>query len=274
MLVSQHEPRADVLPRDQHADARRGRRHDRRRRARRAGPRGPGPGGQADPDGAEPAQERASNAGGWRYQPTSRDSDISVTGWQVMALRAAKVGRVRGPLREHRPRRRLPQAMRRRRKAAGSATSPAARRTTPGPAPASSPWKSAASTSPPRPSPAPSTCSSTRPSGRATYFFYEVYYCPLAMFQMGDKYFLAYYPKLVAILLDHQDRTGAGSPATATTAPAAGTTARRWPCWRWRSSIGICRSIRDNPVGTFSSIFAGLKPRIQEAARRYAGAPK
>lgn len=30
------------------------------------------------------------NAGGWRYTPDGRDSDISVTGWQVMALRAAK----------------------------------------------------------------------------------------------------------------------------------------------------------------------------------------
>lgn len=28
--------------------------------------------------------------GGWRYQIDSRDSDLSVTGWQVMALRAAK----------------------------------------------------------------------------------------------------------------------------------------------------------------------------------------
>ncbi len=30
------------------------------------------------------------HAGGWRYQVDSRDSDLSVTGWQVMALRAAK----------------------------------------------------------------------------------------------------------------------------------------------------------------------------------------
>jgi hypothetical protein len=28
--------------------------------------------------------------GGWRYSPTSRDSDLSVTGWQLLALRAAK----------------------------------------------------------------------------------------------------------------------------------------------------------------------------------------
>ncbi len=30
------------------------------------------------------------HAGGWRYQVDSRDSDLSATGWQVMALRAAK----------------------------------------------------------------------------------------------------------------------------------------------------------------------------------------
>ena len=33
-------------------------------------------------------QER--HAGGWRYQIDSKDSDLSVTGWQVLALRAAK----------------------------------------------------------------------------------------------------------------------------------------------------------------------------------------
>lgn len=30
------------------------------------------------------------NAGGWRYHPQSTDSDLSVTGWQLLALRAAK----------------------------------------------------------------------------------------------------------------------------------------------------------------------------------------
>jgi prenyltransferase beta subunit len=30
------------------------------------------------------------NAGGWRYSQTSADSDLSVTGWQLLALRAAK----------------------------------------------------------------------------------------------------------------------------------------------------------------------------------------
>ena len=37
---------------------------------------------------AIPKNER--HQGGWRYQPSSRDSDLSVTGWQLLALRAAK----------------------------------------------------------------------------------------------------------------------------------------------------------------------------------------
>lgn len=31
------------------------------------------------------------NAGGWRYTPTSRDSDLSLTGWAVLSLRAARM---------------------------------------------------------------------------------------------------------------------------------------------------------------------------------------
>ena len=34
------------------------------------------------------------------------------------------------------------------------------------------------------------------PQWSSPYFFYEVYYCPIAMFQMGDKYFLPYNAKL------------------------------------------------------------------------------
>jgi hypothetical protein len=37
-----------------------------------------------------PIEPNPENYGGWRYQPNSTDSDISVTGWQVLTLRAAK----------------------------------------------------------------------------------------------------------------------------------------------------------------------------------------
>ncbi|MCA9040320.1 MAG: terpene cyclase/mutase family protein [Planctomycetaceae bacterium] len=39
---------------------------------------------------AQDVDKSTRHAGGWRYQPTSRDSDLSVTGWQLLALRAAR----------------------------------------------------------------------------------------------------------------------------------------------------------------------------------------
>ncbi len=35
--------------------------------------------------------------GGWRYEPTSRDSDLSVSGWTLMALRSARINGARIP---------------------------------------------------------------------------------------------------------------------------------------------------------------------------------
>ncbi len=219
----EHEPRADVLPRDQHADARRGRRHDGRPRAGRASARRPWRRAvelilmaQNLPKNPEPRRRLALPAD----QPRQRPERHRLAGHGAPRREG---GRVRGAVREHRPGRRLPEALRRRRTAAGSATSRAAGRTTRGPAPASSPWRSAASTSRPRPSPAPSTCSSTRRSWSSQYFFYEVYYC-LAGHVPGGRQVL---PRLLPQARRDPARppgarTGAGSPATATTAPAAG----------------------------------------------------
>lgn len=39
---------------------------------------------------AQQVDKDISHAGGWRYNVTSTDSDLSVTGWQLLALRAAK----------------------------------------------------------------------------------------------------------------------------------------------------------------------------------------
>ncbi|XOV76275.1 MAG: hypothetical protein ACFHWZ_04865 [Phycisphaerales bacterium] len=48
--------------------------------------------------------------GGWRYNPTPHDADISVTITQIMALRSAQ-RRNRGADRDHRPRRRICPAL-------------------------------------------------------------------------------------------------------------------------------------------------------------------
>ena len=39
---------------------------------------------------AQDVPKASRHAGGWRYEPHSRNSDLSVTGWQLLALRAAK----------------------------------------------------------------------------------------------------------------------------------------------------------------------------------------
>lgn len=39
---------------------------------------------------AQQSPKRARHEGGWRYNPKSNDSDLSITVWQVMALRSAK----------------------------------------------------------------------------------------------------------------------------------------------------------------------------------------
>lgn len=39
---------------------------------------------------AQSVRKDRSSQGGWRYHPSSNDSDLSVTGWQLLSLRAAK----------------------------------------------------------------------------------------------------------------------------------------------------------------------------------------
>ncbi len=40
---------------------------------------------------AQNVRKGGRNPGGWRYQPTSTDSDLSVSGWNLMALRSARL---------------------------------------------------------------------------------------------------------------------------------------------------------------------------------------
>jgi hypothetical protein len=40
---------------------------------------------------AQQVKKHEKHRGGWRYQPQSRDSDISCTGWQLMSLRSARM---------------------------------------------------------------------------------------------------------------------------------------------------------------------------------------
>lgn len=158
---------------------------------------------------AQAVPKSPEHAGGWRYQPNSRDSDLSVSGWQVVALRAAKSAGCAVPA-----------------ESIDRAVDYLARCAVPvrdgggfGYQPGQTPNNPRTGTGvlalvlcgrPDRPEVAAGAdyLLTHPPRWTNEYFFYEVYYCAQASFQLGDRVFSAYYPKLVEILLDHQDKDG------------------------------------------------------------------
>jgi hypothetical protein len=155
---------------------------------------------------AQNLSKNPDNAGGWRYQPTSRDSDISVSGWQVMALRAAKSAGCDVPSEN------IDRAVAYLKKCAvkdgGFAYQPGQGPNNPRTGTGILALEICGEHLTPEAVAGAEYLVKHPPHWSSPYFFYEVYYGPQAMFQMGDKYFLNYYPKLVPILLDHQERDG------------------------------------------------------------------
>jgi hypothetical protein len=156
---------------------------------------------------AQDLHKDASNAGGWRYQPTSRDSDISVSGWQVMALRAAKSAGCAVPSDnidraiDYLKRCAVP-------KQGGFGYQPGQGPNNPRTGTGVLALEICGAHLTPEAIAGADYLLKHPPRWSSEYFFYEVYYCSQAMFQMGDHYFQDYYPKLVTILLAHQDRDG------------------------------------------------------------------
>jgi hypothetical protein len=146
------------------------------------------------------------NAGGWRYQPTSRDSDISVTGWQVMALRAAKSAGCAVPAEniDHA----VDYLKRCASREGGFGYQPGGGPNNPRTGTGVLALEICGEHQTPQAVAGAEYLLKHPPRWSSEYFFYEAYYCPQAMFQMGDKYFLSYYPKLASILLDHQNKDG------------------------------------------------------------------
>ncbi len=156
---------------------------------------------------AQDIPKSVGHEGGWRYQPTSRDSDLSVSGWQVMALRAAKSAGCAVPAEN------IDKAVTYLKRCSVKEGGGFAYQPGQGP---NNPRTGTGIL-------ALEICGAhlTReavagaeyllkhpPRWSSEYFFYEVYYCSQAMFQMGDRYFLPYYSKLVPLLIEHQDPDG------------------------------------------------------------------
>jgi len=156
---------------------------------------------------AQNLAKNSNHAGGWRYQPTSRDSDISVTGWQVMALRAAKAAGCSVP--SENIDRALDYLKRcAHREEGGFGYQPGGGPNNPRTGTGILALEICGEHLSPEAVAGAEYLLRHPPHWASSYFFYEVYYCPQALFQVGDKYFLVYYPKLAAILLDHQDKNG------------------------------------------------------------------
>ena len=156
---------------------------------------------------AQNVPKGADQAGGWRYQANSADSDISVTGWQLMALRAAKAAGCEVPSSS------IDRAIAYLKRCAvkhggGFGYQPGG-----GPNNARTGTGILALEICGEHLTAEAVAGAEYllkhpPQWSAQYFFYEVYYCPIAMFQMGDKYYLPYQSKLTALLLEHQQADG------------------------------------------------------------------
>lgn len=152
-----------------------------------------------------PRQNRAEQ-GGWRYSPNSRDSDISVTGWQLLALRAAKNAGADVPLSAINDA--VAYVKRSAAKGGGFAYQPG------GVANLSRTGVGILSLEvcgqhlTPEAIDAGEWVMRNPPAWPDQYFYYGVYYCSQGMFQLGGKYWGFYQPRLEALLLGLQESDG------------------------------------------------------------------
>jgi hypothetical protein len=155
---------------------------------------------------AQDVRKDSHNAGGWRYQPGSRDSDLSVSGWQVMALRAAKsVGCVV-------PAENIDRAVDYLKRCAvrggGFSYQPGGGANNPRTGVGILALELCGAHHTPEALAGADYLARRPPRWGSEYFFYEVYYVPQALFQIGDAAFRAYQSRLLPLLLQHQDANG------------------------------------------------------------------
>jgi Prenyltransferase and squalene oxidase repeat len=155
---------------------------------------------------AQDVKKGPDHSGGWRYAPNSNDSDISVTGWQVMALRAAKSAGFAVDST------RIDSAIRYLKRCAlkdgGFAYQPGQ-----GPNNARTgvgilALEICGTHLTPEAMAGSKYLLMHPPRWGNEFFFYEAYYCSQAMFQIGEEAFQGYQQKLVSILFEHQQQDG------------------------------------------------------------------
>jgi hypothetical protein len=154
---------------------------------------------------AQAIQKGGDNQGGWRYEPTSNDSDLSLTGWQTMALRSAKNIGITVPgasiqaavnyIRQHAgPEGGFDYQ--------GKNDSPVLRGVGLLALPVCGAYD------------APELAKSTAkmvadpPKWQGPWFYYRTYYASVGMYQMGDDAWNKFFPQIDDALLPHQNPDG------------------------------------------------------------------
>ncbi|MBI3829859.1 MAG: terpene cyclase/mutase family protein [Planctomycetes bacterium] len=154
---------------------------------------------------AQAIQKPQGHQGGWRYEPNSTDSDLSLTGWQTMALRSAKNIGIEVPAAA------IQSAVTYIRTVAhpeggfayqGQADHPVLRGIGLLALPVCGVYD------------APELAKSTArmladpPKWQGPWFYYRIYYSSVGMYQMGDEAWNRFYPVIDDLLINHQNADG------------------------------------------------------------------
>ncbi len=177
---------------------------------------------------AQKIKKHPSNQGGWRYQPTSTDSDISCTGWALMSLRSARGNGVAVPnkaiddavkfiLKCRSP---APESKNKSARPAGLRQAQSSRGVGFGYKPGGGPGLARTATAVlclelcgkhhSAESLAGGDWILAHPvrSFGSSFFYYGLYYSAQAMFQLGGKYWRQYVPQMYEMMLKYQRADG------------------------------------------------------------------
>ena len=153
---------------------------------------------------AQSVKKLPQHMGGWRYEPNSADSDLSLTGWQTMSLRSAKnigidvptssiqaaIGYIRNMARNDEF------------SYEGGEGQPALRGVGLLALPSCGVYDA------PELAKATAKMLKDPPKWQGPWFYYRTYYAAVGMYQMGDEAWKRFYPQLDEVLLKNQKPDG------------------------------------------------------------------
>jgi prenyltransferase beta subunit len=158
---------------------------------------------------AQQVKKSGRHRGGWRYHPNSKDSDISCTGWAMMALRSARGNGAAVPAESVKDA--VDYVMKCRHKSGGFGYQPGG---SPGLARTGTALlclELAGRHESPATKGAGDWTLQNLPDrfGRDGFFYYGLYYCSQGMFQLGGKYWRGWAGRMYEMMLRHQGKDGA-----------------------------------------------------------------